>query len=88
MSNMLRKRLEDLENTSHIFELTPPPKSEKVRAAKESFRDAIGALRQRTGGERIDHSEDDPVVGELAREARSAFRHYIRVSRGGHHDQP
>lgn len=79
--NSLRRRVENLEDTSHIFEPTPPPGTPEARAARESFQDAMGALRERTGGARVDHDPDDPVVDDLAKAARSAFRYYIRATR-------
>ena len=79
----LWKRIGDLEDASHIFKLTPPPGTPEARTARANFQDAIAALRQRTGGERRDHDPSDPEVDELAKEARSAFRQYIRVTRSG-----
>ena len=77
----LRRRVEQLEAKPRI-EPTPRPENEEARIALARFQDAVGALRSRTGGERRDHDPDDPVVGELAAEARRRFRAYIRASRG------
>ena len=78
----LWKRIADLEVAPRIAH-RPPRETPEAREAKESFRGAVGALRERAGAERVDHSDDDPVVGELAREAREKFRRYIRVTRSG-----
>jgi hypothetical protein len=83
----IRRRVEDLEQKPHLSVATPPPETEEVAAARRAFWEAEEALRARAGGPWKDHSEDDPVVGELAKAARSAYRHYIRVTRGGRHER-
>ena len=74
------RRLEELEQETRSVP-NPPAETPEVLAAREEFQAAQAALRERTGGERIDHSDADPEVGQLAAKARAKFRRYVRVSR-------
>ena len=88
----LQARIQRLEDTVvTVPEPAPgPPETEEARLAREEFEDALAALRERCGGrdELAEGVAHDPEAQRLAKRARELFRAWLRVTRGGSHEQP
>jgi hypothetical protein len=84
----LQNRLERLEAAAAPA-LESPPETPEGRRVREEYEAALALLHERTGGsaDLADCVARDPSARQLAREAREKFRAFIRVTRGGQHEQ-